>query len=469
MKRLLRSASVLIAATVIFSGLSFHARADDPEMTVDRVVYTVSDDEATVVRFEEGPHVAEIIIPSEVGGRPVRKISENAFGNADAAKITLPDCIDEIGYAAFAGSSIESAVIPASVGTIENRTFFQCTNLKSVVIHENVTSIGAQAFYKCSALESVYIPPSVGTIGSNAFKNSGVKTVYGVAGSAAAALAGFVPVPAFTGRQLALDADLTMIFYAVCPDGAGAPTVTFSVGGAEKTVEGVKSGYEYVFRFDGITPQLIGETITATLRAVGYDDVISETSVRDYLVDVAGIFPDDETLVSLVADTLAYGAAAQRYVDPSIDGEKLVNYGTALVPSAFVPPVSSAKNKVRNNTVEGFDFTSVGVRFENVNKLFVKFVAGDGFSVFFDGDDLTARAVKDGDGYVLYTDGIAASDFGKAYDFVLMSGETVVQTLTYSVDSMVAAKYDDPDENTAALARATYNYGVSARAYADSH
>ena len=466
MGRLKKIACAVLAAALILAGLSFSASAYGEEVTVDGVVYDISGENAVIDRYDGS--AAELVIPAEVEGRAVTAIRSIAFGSKTALKsISLPDTVTEIEQSAFTGSGIESIVIPAGVTRIEKLTFESCADLKSVTIHDGVTYIGVSAFANCTSLKSIYVPASVTGIGKNVFKNSGVETVYGHAESAAESLDGFVPVPAFTGRQLALGADLTMIFYAICPDEGGAPTVDFDIGGAEKTVTGIKSGYEYVFRFEGITPQLMGETITATLHTVGYGDVVCSTSVREYLLDVAARFSTDDKLVTLVADTLEYGAAAQRYVDPSVADEELVNYGTALTPSPFVTPPVGVRSKTKNGQSDGFDFTSVGVRFENVNKIFVKFTAGGGFRLEENGADVTSLAEERGGEYVFYTGGVEAANFDRTYTFRLYDGETLVQTLTYSVNSMVASKYADPDEPTAALARATYNYGVSAKAYAD--
>ena len=141
---------------------------------------------------------------------------------------------------------------------------------------------------------------------------------------------------------------------------------------------------------------------------------------------------------------------------------------TALAPSVFASAPASVLAKTTENATDGFDFKSVGLRFENVNKLFAVFTAGEGYRVFINSTDVTDRVIEKGGEYYIYTDGIFASNFGDSYTFYLYSGETLVQSLIYSVNSMVAAKYNSSDEATAALARATYLYGVSAINYLES-
>ena len=65
--------------------------------------------------------------------------------------------------------------------------------------------------------------------------------------------------------------------------------------------------------------------------------------------------------------------------------------------------------------------------------------------------------------YIAYTEGISATQFAKLYTIeLLVNGETV-QTLTYSINSYIYAKWDS--ENMKNLARALYAYGTSAVKY----
>lgn len=493
MKILEKTICVLIVAAFVAASMVFPANAD--ETTSDgRFTYTDGGETITITKYLGSE--SDVVVPSEIDDKPVTAIDSYAFYNCGFSGIALPDSLRTIGTYAFDSckslteitipdgvtsvgayafvrcTALESVSIPEGITSIEGRTFLSCGALGSVVLPNSVTSIGAYAFSECSSLESVYIPKSVSSIGNNVFKSSGAVTVFGVPGSTAAGLASatitFVPVPDFSGRQLALGSDLTMILYATYSDGGDTLTGEFGVGNVSKTITASKVGGEYAFRFEGIIPQRMGDTITATISVDGLPTVTYKTSVRDYLLDVAKEHFGDAALLTLIADLLEYGAAAQKYTDGSLDDSELVNYGTTLTPSAFSAPPPSVKLKTVVDTEDGFDLTAVGLRFENVNKLFVKFTAGDGFRITVNGDDLTERAALSGGVYTVYTDGVPASEFGMTYTFALYKGPTLLQTLTYSVDSMVAAKCGSADAATAALARATYNYGVSAAAYVAS-
>lgn len=89
----------------------------------------------------------DVVIPSEINGVPVVALGDDLFKR----------------------SAVESVVIPYSVKTIGEETFFSCTALKSVVIGDGVETIGDYAFFGCSRLATVTLGNGVKTIGAHAF------------------------------------------------------------------------------------------------------------------------------------------------------------------------------------------------------------------------------------------------------------------------------------------------------------
>jgi hypothetical protein len=75
-------------------------------------------------------------------------------------------------------SKTGSFVIPLSVTSITEYSFYGCIGLTSVTIPNSVISIGDMAFGLCSGLTSVTIPISVTSIGSGAFFNTGLTSIY---------------------------------------------------------------------------------------------------------------------------------------------------------------------------------------------------------------------------------------------------------------------------------------------------
>ena len=100
---------------------------------------------------------AEVVIPSEINGKPVVKIGERAFDLC---------------------SSLTSVTIPNSVTEIGDYAFHKCNKLTSVVMPNSVKSIGDYAFNGCDMLASVVVPNSVTTIGGFAFSGCIRLTIY---------------------------------------------------------------------------------------------------------------------------------------------------------------------------------------------------------------------------------------------------------------------------------------------------
>ena len=142
----------------------------------------------------------------------VTSIGDGAFKYSALTSIEIPASVTSIGEAAFSDCSrLTSIDIPASVTSIGDDAFRSCTGLTSIVVaagnpnydsRENcnaiietssntllqgcnttlipasVTSIGGGAFIGCSGLTSIEIPASVTSIGYEAFKGcSGLTSI----------------------------------------------------------------------------------------------------------------------------------------------------------------------------------------------------------------------------------------------------------------------------------------------------
>lgn len=119
-------------------------------------------------------------IPGSIGEYDVHGIGAGAFANnANLQEIVYPSpChITSIGSAAFLGDvNLQSITIPASVTTIGDSCFLNCTSLKSATFETtSIDTLLAQLFMNCSSLEAITIPEGVTDIGRSAFLNTGIK------------------------------------------------------------------------------------------------------------------------------------------------------------------------------------------------------------------------------------------------------------------------------------------------------
>ncbi|MEE1125016.1 MAG: leucine-rich repeat protein [Acutalibacteraceae bacterium] len=114
--------------------------------------------------------VQEVSIPSNIGGRSVTEISDNAFLECtNMVKITLPDTIIRIGNNAFRECwHLKEFVCPPELSSLGNDVFSSCYGLSKITFNNKINSIGARAFYTTN-LKSVNLPKSLSSIGEYAF------------------------------------------------------------------------------------------------------------------------------------------------------------------------------------------------------------------------------------------------------------------------------------------------------------
>ena len=85
------------------------------------------------------------------------------------ATYQIPEEVDEIAGGAFAGSQLQSIVVPDTVAKISEGAFRNSQKLENVVISNNVTAIEARTFEDCVKLNNVVIPAAVQSLGDYAF------------------------------------------------------------------------------------------------------------------------------------------------------------------------------------------------------------------------------------------------------------------------------------------------------------
>ncbi len=182
MHQIRRSCAILLILALALSLLSvLPVRASDSsseaplyQKTVDRVVYDVYADHAVLVNGKKAQGALQI--PSEIDGRPVTRIENEAFyQNPAITSVTVPDTVVELGDLAFAEcEALESIDFGHTLERLPYCVCFFSRSLHTVVLPPNLREIGQEAFRYCFALTNLELPSSLTKIGEQAFMHTNV-------------------------------------------------------------------------------------------------------------------------------------------------------------------------------------------------------------------------------------------------------------------------------------------------------
>lgn len=103
----------------------------------------------------------------------VKRLGSSTFAECKVAKgdIVIPNTCTYVSTKAFYYTSINSLVIPASIGSVPNYIAQYCVKLRKVELEDGLTMIGSGAFHTC-AISEINIPNSVTRIKDTAFEGS---------------------------------------------------------------------------------------------------------------------------------------------------------------------------------------------------------------------------------------------------------------------------------------------------------
>ena len=160
--------------------------------------YVINNRNEAIVTDYDGS-ATNLVIPSTLGGKPVKMIYYSAFTSLDKLKsVTISQGVEVIGASAFAAcDNLTKVTIPSSVKTIDTLAFALDLSLNNVVVPSSVTKLGAGVFLLNSNLTNVTLPSSISTIPDSTFAGceslssiklpSSIKTI----GDSAFAMTGF--------------------------------------------------------------------------------------------------------------------------------------------------------------------------------------------------------------------------------------------------------------------------------------
>ncbi len=275
-----------------------------------------------------------------------------------------------------------------------------------------------------------------------------------------------------TGAQVTIGSDFTLKYYVdvanISNINAGDLIMRFSIDGTVvDTLEGTVVDGQYVFAFDGLSPQRMVDIIKAEILYKNtLIDVKDNYSIKTNAQNLLTANSDNAELCQFITDMLYYGAAAQKYTKYNTDNlatDGIVGLGTPLDEE-----LTEYYNKFDLSATTGdAGFKSATVWFDVTNKLIVKVskktedTAVKVYATEFGGTRTELTYNSDIGGYM--TGDIKVTDFNTTYTFELCdASDNVIQTLTYSVNSYAYSKQNSTNTNMAELALALFRLGQSA-------
>lgn len=103
----------------------------------------------------------------------LERIEYEAFGMTELTSVKLPSTLKYL--SGFNGARIKSVEVPASVETIDDHCFADCSDLKTVKLHKGLKKIGDCVFFYCGSLKSLKIPSTVTRIEGDPFTETNIK------------------------------------------------------------------------------------------------------------------------------------------------------------------------------------------------------------------------------------------------------------------------------------------------------
>jgi len=136
---------------------------------VSYVFDTNNDGTATITGFT-GAISVNLVIPSQIEGKPVTVIGPDAFSSAALDSVTIPASVTRIEDRAFWANHLSSLDVPSTVTSI-GKSAFEYNRLSSLTLGSSLASIGESAFAH-NNLVTLTIPKSVMSLGNYAFSDN---------------------------------------------------------------------------------------------------------------------------------------------------------------------------------------------------------------------------------------------------------------------------------------------------------
>lgn len=368
------------------------------------------------------------------------------------------------------------------------------------LLEENITDNGTLVTLNFKILDAAALGDKTITLTNvGGIMNAGLQLVDFAIHNGKVTVVEPAPVSKITTASISLSSDITVKYFATLDPAHVGAQMKFTMNDSEVYVDGVATGTanQYMYAFRGVSPQCMGDNIAAELVLNG--EVLASkptNSVLSYCQRLTSYSAAQlgmsaakyAAMKTAIADLLEYGAKAQIYKNYKTDA--LVNEG--VTGQTEYQELTTTHKQLSETTLSGVSFKGATVFFDYVNSLYVQFYAPNmtenNFYILSTNTQTGATSkyylsdctyTTSGGYYSLNMDPVNATYFDVCFKIELYVKDattgtfTSVQTLNYSIMSYIYGQQNKTDGSgnltaMAELARATYNYGLSATAYAEA-
>ncbi len=267
------------------------------------------------------------------------------------------------------------------------------------------------------------------------------------------------------GAQTNIGADLTLNFHS---NAQGEMKIYHE--GNEITVNGVLDSAtgNYVYMYEGINPQCMGDTISSELWVDGVKvDEKADYSIATYCDNIyntynadSQISAEETKMLNLLADMLDFGAEAQKHMGYKTDSLMNSYDWIEEYKTEFKAPESD--KTATQTTMDGYKIKSAGLHIDNYISIYLKPEVASWENVSIKVNNGVDKIYTEADlvNGVIYLDDLTSTQYGLVHNIELQVNGTTVQTLTYSANSYIASKYNGANSG---IVQAIGRYGASAK------
>ena len=226
-------------------------------------------------------------------------IPANAFAGSKVESVIIPASIKKIGANAFANSKLSEVVIPATVEEIENGAFNNCEQLQNVTINTNAFFEFNEVFENCQAINYTEYG-NVYYVGNRFVKPVSTDITWAKIKNDCT----YIPKDAFKNctmlNKVYVPESVTRVgshafynvnthYFACCFERASISGITFDAGADESILSSTSQATDYKFN---LMPR--GVKLASNGIAYAYKDMIEITNEDAYKIVIYGYFGEAE-------------------------------------------------------------------------------------------------------------------------------------------------------------------------------